>query len=134
MTNESHRLVRDFLKSIAIGKLPENLVTPDMTAWTLTSGESDKERFAGGIKMLAAIFKGTLVYDIDSLTAEENRVVAEVRSKGTLTSGEDFRNVHVFAFTLCDGKISAVREYMNPVVVGEKIVPLMKELMAKNNN
>ncbi len=129
MTDDNHQRVRDFLAALERGELPDALVTPDMSAWTLTSGDTDKERFAGGVKVLSAIFGGTLVYHIDALTAEEDRVVAEVRSEGTLISGEAFGNVHVFSFRIRDGRIAHVAEFMNPVAVQEKLVPLLTQLM-----
>lgn len=126
-----HQLARDFFVAIAAGDLPEYLVTDDMSAWTLTSGDADKARFQGGVKLLASIFGGTLHYTVNALTAEDDRVVAEVHSDGTLINGEAFHNVHVFSFRIRDGRIAWVGEYMNPFVVQEKIVPLLKAAMSK---
>lgn len=131
MTDANHQLIREFFVAIAQGDLPDNLVTGDMSAWTLTSGDTDKARFAGGVKLLAAIFNGTLVYTMDSITAEDDRVAAECQSCGKLVDGQDFHNHHVFLFEIRNGRISSVREYMNPIIVAEKIVPLMTQLMAK---
>lgn len=131
MTRENHELVRKFFAALGKGQLPDDLLTPDMTMWTLTSGSSDKARFQGGVQMLAGIFGGTLVYTIDALTAEEDRVAAEVRSHGTLVSGEPFHNNHVFTFRIRDGRIAAVSEYMNQTVVREKIMPLLQSALAR---
>ena len=43
---------------------------------------------------------------MDSLTAEDDRVAAEVRSQGTLVSGEPFANSYVFILRICDGRMS----------------------------
>ncbi len=133
MSTSNHALVREFFKVIAAGELPETMVTDDMTAWTVTSGTFDKARFQGGVKLLAAIFGGTLVYTIDALTAEDDRVSAEVRSHGTLVNGDPFENTHVFLFRIRDGRIARVAEYMNPMIVQEKIVPLMQAAMSKRS-
>ena len=127
MNEENKQLVGDFFAAIARGELPDAIVTGDMTAWTLTSGEFPKERFAMGVKLLSAIFDGTLHYHLDAITAEENRVVVEAHSTGTLVNGEDFHNLHVFAFTIRDGRIASVREYMNPIIVAEQLAPLLRE-------
>lgn len=127
MTTANRQLIEDFFQGIADGELPSRLVTDDMSAWTLTSGEISRDRFALGIKLLARIFGGTLSYHIESMTAEDNRVVVEARSEGTLASGEAFRNLHVFIFTLRDGKIALVKEYMDPIIVAEKLAPLLRE-------
>lgn len=131
MTGARQQLIRDFFDAIAAGNLPDEIVTPDMSFWSVTSGTSDRARFHGGVRMLAAIFAGTLTYVIDALTSEEDRVVAEVRSHGTLPDGEPFSNDHVFLFRIRDGRIARVSEYMNQFVVREKIVPLMQAAMAR---
>lgn len=131
MARNHQQLVRDFFSAIAVGTLPDELVTSDMTFWTVNSGQSDKARFHGGVKILASIFNNTLVYDIESLTSEEDRVVAEVKSHGTLASGELFNNSHIFLFRLRAGRIASVAEYMNQLVVREKIAPLMAAALAK---
>lgn len=124
------QMVRDFFAAIAVGDLPDALVTPDMTFWSVNSGVSDRARFHGGIKILASIFGGTLTYDIAALTAEEDRVVAEISSHGTLANGEAFDNTHVFVFRFRDGRIAAVVEYMNQFVVRDKLAPLLQAAMA----
>jgi ketosteroid isomerase-like protein len=126
MKRSNHQLLQDFFAAIARGELPENLVTADMTFWSVNSGSSDKARFLGGIKVLASIFSGTLAYRVDSLTSEDDRAVAEVSSQGTLPSGEAFANTHVFIFRLRDGKIASVAEFMNQFLVREKILPLLQ--------
>jgi uncharacterized protein len=131
MTQSSHQLVRDFFAALASGNLPDELLTPDMTAWTTTSGKSDKARFQGGVRMLASIFSGSLSYSIDSLTAEDDRVAAEVQSRGKLVTGEDFHNTHVFMFRIRDGRIASVAEHMNAFIVREKLAPLLQAEMAK---
>lgn len=132
MSATHHQLVRDFFAAIAQGELPEALVTEDMSAWTLTSGDTDQQRFRMGVKLLAGIFNGTLHYTINAITAEDDRVVAEAHSNGTLSNGVDFHNVHVFTFRIRDGRIAWVGEYMNPLIVQEKIVPLMQASMSKD--
>jgi ketosteroid isomerase-like protein len=131
MSEKNKQLVRDFFKAIAAGELPDALAAPDMMAWTVSSGDTDRARFQGGVKLLAAIFGGTLVYTVDVLTAEDDRVAAEVRSHGTLVSGEPFENSHVFLFRIRDGRIAWVAEFMNQFTVRDKIVPLMQAAMAR---
>ena len=131
MTRTKEQLVQDFFKAIAVGDLPDDLVTPDMTFWSVNSGTSNKARFHGGVKILASIFGGTLTYFIDALTAQEDRIVAEIHSQGTLNSSEPFDNTHVFLFRIREGRIASVKEYMNQFVVREKIMPLMQAAMTR---
>ncbi len=131
MTPVNHQLVRDFFTAIASGNVPDDLLTQDMSLWTVNGGTSDRARFQGAMKMLASIFSGTLRYEIDALTAEDDRVAAEVQSHGTLPDGEPFHNTHLFMFRIRDGRIAAVAEFMNQFIVREKIAPLMLAAMRK---
>ena len=100
---------------------------PDMVAWTTSSGAwSDKARFQYGIKLLASIFNGGLSYTIDSLTAEADRIAAEVHSRGTLINGEEYRGRYVFMLRVRDGRIASVAEHNDPGPVREKLGPLLK--------
>ncbi|TGD71114.1 ketosteroid isomerase [Mangrovimicrobium sediminis] len=124
-----HQLARNFFAAVGRGHLPEDLVTPDMTAWVLSSGDSDLARFNGGIALLAALVEpGKLVYEIQSITAEEDRVVAEVSSDWPLVNGQHARNDHVFAFRVRDGRIAHVAEYMDTRVTREIIGPAIQVL------
>ena len=83
------------------------------------------------MKLFGAIFDGRYAYTIDSLTAEDDRVAAEVRGAGTLVSGEAFTNRYVFMLRIRDGRIASVAEHFDPGPVREKIVPLIQAAMAK---
>jgi ketosteroid isomerase-like protein len=123
----NQQLARLFFEALSKGEIPDALLTSDMTAWTTSSGAwSDKARFQYGIKLLASIFKGGLAYTVDSLTAEEDRVAAEVQSQGTLTNGEDYRGRYLFMLRIRDGRIASVAEHNDPRAVREKLGPLLQ--------
>jgi len=132
MTHINHALARSFFTALSNGNVPDDLLTSDMTAWTTTSGTTDKARYQGGIKMLATLFSGGLRYTVDSLTAEEDRVAAEVQSRGTLVNGDAFHNVYIFMIRIRDGRIASVAEHFNPAAVQEKIMPLLQAAMSKH--
>ncbi len=134
---DMHRLAREFFAAVGRGQLPDSLVTPDMSAWTLSGGDTDLARFAGGVKLLAAVVApGALVYDIASITAEDDRVVAEVRSDWPLVNGQRAQNHHVFAFRVRDGRIAHVAEYMDTTVpktvIGPAIQALLQQMQAQS--
>jgi ketosteroid isomerase-like protein len=129
VSHANHQIVRDFFVHLANGTLTEEMLTPDMTTWTVLSGPADKTTFLGGVKFLASLFAGDFTYTIDALTAEEDRVVAETRSKGTFHDGDPFENVHVFTFRIRDGKIAHMGEFMNQTNVMEKLMPRLQAAM-----
>lgn len=122
------QLVRDFFTAVAAGNLPDELLTDDMTFWSVNSGESTRARFQGAARLLSAAYGGTLEYLVDYCVEEGNRIVAEIRSQGTLISGDKLQNNHVFIFTIENGRIASAREYMDQLPVREKIVPVLQQL------
>jgi ketosteroid isomerase-like protein len=131
MTHPNHQLVRDFFAALGTGNVPDTLLTPDMTAWTTSSGTAPRQKYQGGVKLLQSLFDGGLAYTIDSLSAEGDRVAAEVQSRGRLVNGQEFHNIYVFMFRIRDGRIAAVAEHFNPDPVREKLGPLIQAAMAK---
>jgi uncharacterized protein len=125
-TRPNREVVQDFFAALSSGALPDELFTEDVRIWTNTSGSSERARYQGGVKILQSLFEGGLEYRIDSLTAEEDRVAAEVQGRGRLRSGEDYHNTYVFMFRVRDGRIASVAEHCNSILVREKIVPLLQ--------
>src|SRR5271165_1211963 len=126
MSRSNHQLVRDFFAALSRGDLRDDLFTDDVAMWTNTAGTSEKARYQGGVKILQSLFEGGLNYSVDSLTAEDDRVAAEVQARGKLKSGEDYRNTYVFMFRIRNGRIASVAEHCNSIVVREKIMPLLQ--------
>jgi uncharacterized protein len=94
-------------------------------------GPIEKANYQGGVKMLASLFIDGFNHTIDSLTAEEDRVAAEIRSKGTFSDGDTYENVYVFLLRIRDGRIASVAEHFNPDPVVKKILPRIQAAMAK---
>lgn len=132
MTEARHALIRRFVSALAAGDLPDDLFTADMTVWTTSSADpAPRARYQGGVKLLQSLFPKGLAYEIDSITTEEDRGAAEVRSHGVLVNGEDFQNTYVFVFRFQGERIASVAEHFNPIPVQQKILPLMQAAMAK---
>ncbi len=123
-------LLEHFFKGVSLGEVDESLLSEDMSFWSVNSGLSDKARFKMGIALLAKVAEQSLVYELTSTIEQNDRVAVEVKSHGRLMDGNSIENQHVFLFTLRDGKIAAVSEFMNQQVVAEKIAPLMQQLIA----
>ena len=81
--------------------------------------------------MLKSIFREGPQYVMDSLTLEENRAAAEVHATGTLINGEEYRASYAFIIHIRDSRIAKIAEHSNPLVVREKIMPLMAARLGK---
>lgn len=122
-------LAEAFLAGVAQGEVASALVHPEMTAWTLTSGDTSKEKFLGGIKALAAAFAGSLGYQVRDCVIDGERLMLEATSSGTLINGEAFSNNHVFIFHFKSEQVIHVREYVNPIIVQQQLLPVLQTLM-----
>lgn len=122
---ESERIVRAFFDAVTEGELPDAMLTEDMTAWTTTQGEMSKQAYQGVIRILRTISSVPLTFIIDAVTAEEDRICAELHSHGVLINGVAYENTYFFAFRIRDGRIAHVSEHFNALIVQEKMMPLV---------
>jgi uncharacterized protein len=130
MTDANKTLARAYFAAVTAGELPDSLLTPDMTAWTTTQGEMNKATYQCLIKILAGMCARPLAFTVQSLTAEDDRVVAEATSEGVLVDDQAYGNTYIFVFRIRDGRIAAIAEHFNPLITQEKLVPLMRKLRA----
>lgn len=121
----NYQIARDYCAAVTRGELPDELLTPDMTAWISAGTVMDKAGYQYAIKLLAEMLAEPLVFTIQSLTADEDRVVVEATSKGTLVNGEQYEQTYVFVIRVRDGRIASVAEHYNALVAKEKLMPLM---------
>jgi len=123
-----YQLVHDFFDAVTAGELPDSLLTDDMTGWITTGGTMPKASYQGLIRILAQMCADPIRFTVDSITAEEDRAVAEVRSRATLINGEPYEQTYIYVFRIRDGRIASVAEHYNALISEEKLIPLMKEL------
>ena len=116
------QLVRDFLDHYACGRYPAALamLAPDSRWWLPghpqefpAAGWVDKatveRRLAGNLKLLPH----GIEISIGAITAEDDRVAVEAESKARLVNGALYHNRYHFLFVVRDGRIHAVKEYLD---------------------
>jgi ketosteroid isomerase-like protein len=128
---KNYGLAHAYFTAVSNGDLPDSLLTSDMTAWLTTGGRIDKSTYQHLIKLLAAMCDGPLKFTVRSLTADEDRVVAEAESRGKLVDGSEYANTYVFVFRIRDGRFASIAEHYNALVVQEKLIPLMEAAQRK---
>jgi len=127
----NHQLAQAYFAAVSAGELPDGLLTPDMTAWTTTQGVIDKAQYQKMIRLLASVCEQPIAFTIQSLTAQEDRVVAEARSAATLINGQQYRNNYIFVFRIRDDRISSIAEHFNPLIVNEQLMPAINMFLAR---
>lgn len=121
-TEENKTVAAEFFARFTAGDIDGALATmsDDATWWipgkpesTPSAGLYDKERIARLFHAMQGRLKEGLKMVVLSSIAEGDRVALEVESFGELTNGRSYRQEYHFLITLRDGKISAVREYLD---------------------
>ncbi len=126
------RLVDEFLAALSSAELPESVFAGDLSVWTVSSKTTvDRNRFAAALKLLRATAKAPFEYRAIAVTAEDDRIVIETESKAVLVTDEAYANQHVFLLRINAGRIASIVEFMDPVLVREKLAPLMQQAMAR---
>jgi uncharacterized protein len=124
-------IVRSFFENFSAGKVDAALGLMADTATWWVAGNPDKFVLAGtktkaqfvelvqGIGV--AIPKGLRVTP-KGFTAEGDRVAVEAESYGETASGKIYNNLYHFLVEVRDGKIQAVREYLDTMHAKEVLV------------
>jgi len=125
MNDQRYDLALAYFAAVTAGELPDELLTDDFTAWTTTQGSISRQAYQHAIGLLRRMCASPIAFEIDALTAEADRVVAEARSRATLIDGSVYRNTYVFSFRIHEGRIAWIAEHFNALVVQERLYPVM---------
>ncbi len=68
---------------------------------------------------LGEILEDGIKVEIDSLTAEADRVVMEARGQAMSKTGKPYNNSYCVVITIADNRIQQVREYLDSELVSE---------------
>jgi ketosteroid isomerase-like protein len=82
-----------------------------------------KDAVLGYLKMVLEHFTQAAVIDRQTFITNDGATVF-VEGRGDLiqkSSGQPYRNLYVFRFTISDGKITDLREYANPVTYAKAL-------------
>ncbi|MCW0212305.1 MAG: nuclear transport factor 2 family protein [Pseudonocardia sp.] len=115
------KLVTEFMEVFSTGDVEKILsYLDDSATWWVAgtiegvSGTKDKAAFGEMLSGLSALTKtGAIRLTPQALTAEGERVAAETESYSELSNGRVYNNLYHFVFIVRDGKIHAVKEYLD---------------------
>jgi uncharacterized protein len=116
------QIASDFFADLSANNVAGALdrLTDDATWWIAgkpellsAAGVYSKEKITRLISGMADQLKGGFTINVKSLIAEADRVALEVESYGELRNGRVYQQQYHFLFTMRDGRISAVKEYLD---------------------
>lgn len=124
-TDESRKLVLGFFENLDAGNGAAALdALSDSATWWIQgnfplSGTRTKAEFAKLLGELGAAIDGGLSLRVKGVTAEGDRVAVEAESFAKMKSGKTYQNRYHFLVEVHDGKIQAVREYLDTIHANE---------------
>jgi ketosteroid isomerase-like protein len=78
-----------------------------------TRGTWNKKQMARLFENMMAGLEGGLAMTVKGMIAEGDRVAVELEGRGTLKNGRVYENEYHILLTFRDGKVCAVREYLD---------------------
>jgi uncharacterized protein len=121
-TEQNKALVREFFARFTASDIDGvlGMMTDDATWWipgkkdrTPTAGLYDKAKIGRLFHRMLQALEGGLEMNVKSSIAEGDFVAAEVTSSGNLKNGRQYRQEYHMLMQLRDGRICAVREYLD---------------------
>jgi len=109
---ENKQVVTAFLERLPKGTADWSLVADEAEWWIQGAGNVTKAQIRQIADDIAAMTSSAEMF-IDHITAEDDRVAAECRSRIAMTDGRVFENTYHFLFHLKDGKIVMAREHFD---------------------
>jgi ketosteroid isomerase-like protein len=115
------RIVADFFDEIAKSGLAGamNGLADDCVWWSATSGEQSKAQMLAVAGALSGLLAEPIVLETGAVTAEDDRVAVEARSRALRTNGVRYANEYHFLFRIQGGQIVEVREHNNTAHAAE---------------
>ena len=123
MSIEANKLVAtEFYRRFDTNDIPGVLATmnDDVSFWiagkpgsTAVTGAQSKAQIAAVFENMLGRMKSGLRMTVNGVIAEGDKVALEVESYGELKNGRIYNQQYHALMTIRDGKISAVREYMD---------------------
>jgi uncharacterized protein len=130
-TAENKDVVLSFFDNLSAGKLDAALALMDdnVTWWVAgkpeqfaLAGTYDKAQFAAMVGAIGAAMPTGVQVSITGVTAEDDRVAVEAEERGRSAAGKAYHNQFHYLFEVRDGRIHAVREYLDTMHADEVLV------------
>ena len=119
---ENKHLAVQFIDRLTAGDIAGalELMTDDATWWIAgkpdqlpASGLYDKKRIARLLNNMVSQLPNGLKITVKGLIAEGDKVAVEAESYGELLNGRVYNQQYHFLFTVRDGRIETVKEYLD---------------------
>ncbi|HYC54383.1 MAG TPA: nuclear transport factor 2 family protein [Candidatus Binatia bacterium] len=131
MSEQSRQIVRSYFDAVNAGDMDTiTALLDDAAVFWVPPSLPDGVEFRGKAMVLKLFTESVGLYDasaglaaeILTLTAEEDRVAAELIIRGrSAASGEAYENFYHFLFRIRDGRIVEIREHLDSLYAYRKL-------------
>lgn len=124
-------VVKNFLEALGAGDAErlKTVIAKDIqaiaTGTSLLSGTRNYDDIISTVQMLRSSTKNGIEFRILHLTAEEDRVAAEIEGYSTLVTGAPYNNQYHMLFFIRDGKIYKMKEYLDTKLADAAFGPML---------
>jgi hypothetical protein len=122
---ENKKIAATFFENLSAGNgaAVMNALADNATWWVAgnfaLSGTKTKQQFAELVGGLGAKIDGPMTIKTTGVTAEGDRVAVEAESHAKMKNGKVYQNKYHFLLEIRDGKIQAVKEYLDTTHAAE---------------
>jgi ketosteroid isomerase-like protein len=107
-------LVRDFFRYMSSGRIDDAFILiAENVVWWSPLGTLTKQALLEGVRQLFASRTTSRAMNIRTITAEDNRVAAEVDGQFELRDGRSYDNTYHFLFVIENERFVRVREHFD---------------------
>ena len=134
MSERNKQVVLQFIAAMSDGDSDAAAPCLDPEAFTHArgfgkfAGIRHYDTIVGTIAALKILVPTGLRPTIHSLTAEDDRVVAEFEGDGVTCDGQAYCNQYCMVFTMRDGRIRQVNEYFCTILADRVLWPLVEQM------
>jgi len=131
-TNDAEKTVLAFFTALGAGdfEAARKSMAPDMS-WTVmgrgvpgAGTHKGPDAIFATIGPIRALFEpGSPIIELRALTSNARTVVMETHGSGNFKDGRPYDNDYVMSIDVADGKITALREYMDTYYVNQLGLP-----------
>lgn len=133
MLEANKAVAHQFLDALSRGDVEQlkGTITDDVeaicTGSSFMSGTRNHADVCAAAGMLGQITKSGIEMRILNVTAEADRVCVEWEGRSTLVTGVEYNNQYHFLFTLRNGKICRVKEYLDTLLLETAFAPFKQK-------
>lgn len=131
MSEKNKELAVTYLKALVDGDeslmssvLADDFVADDRNTANI-GGRRSREEVLAFTAAVPSLFKERLRFEYESVTAEEDRVICQVKGYSRLPDGSDYNNQYIYLFHVRDGKLRHMDGYYDSKLADDRVFVVM---------